>query len=163
MTDSCSPTVGASARTSVPGVALLAAAVFLVAGCASGSGDRAAVRTAPVTSLSDAVECAREGGGEMGFDVARIDEGENRLVLEREDEDVERSDPKFQRAVDQLRIEPAAGDPGTDRDLEVTARTFYEYFTRRGRTRRQREASPTAVEAAETLLERCASGAAAGS
>lgn len=162
MTDSSSPTAGARARTTVPGAALLAAAAFLVAGCASGGGDRAAVRTAPVASLSDAVECAREQGREMDFDVARFDEDEDRLVLEREDEDVERSDPKFQKAVDQLRIEPAAGDPGADRDLEVTARTYYEYFTRRGRTRRQREASPAAVEAAETLLERCASEPAAG-
>lgn len=163
MTDLTPPTVGSPSRTAASGTALLAAAVFLVAGCASGGSERAAVRTAPVASLSDAVECAREQGEEIGFEVARINEDEDRLMLEREDEDVERSDPKFQRAVDQLRIEPAAGEPGSDRSLEVTARTYYEYFTRRGRTRRQREASPGVVGAAETLLERCASEAAAGS
>lgn len=143
--------------------ALVAAAALLVAGCASGGAGRAPVRTTPVASLSDAVECAREAGEEMGFDAVQFDEEERRLVLEREDEDVRQSDPKFQRAVDQVRLEPGAGEPGSDRRLEITARTYYEYFTRRGRTRRQRDASPAVVEAADALIERCASGTAAGS
>lgn len=159
MTDLRAPVPGIASRTPVAAVSVAIAATFLVAGCASGGGDRAVVRTAPVASVSGAVGCAREQGEEIGFDVVRFDEEENRLVLEREDEDVNRSDPKFQRAVDQLRLRPGAGAPGSDRDLEVTARTYYEYFTRRGRTRRQRAASPGVVGAAETLLERCSAGA----
>lgn len=140
-------------RTPGPGPALLLAGALLLGACAGGS--LATVRTAPVPSLSDAIRCAREQGEETGFRTARFDEEEDRLVLEREDRDVQQSDPKFQKAIDQLTFRPGEG---ADRPLEVTARTYYEYMTRRGRTRRQREASQGATAAADALLEACASG-----
>jgi hypothetical protein len=140
-------------RTTGPGPALLLAATLVLGACAGGS--LASVRTAPVPSLSDAVQCAREEGEEMDFRTARFDEEEHRLVLERDDRDVQQSDPKFQKAIDQLTFRPGTG---ADRPLEVTARTYYEYMTRRGRTRRQREASRGARAAADALLEACASG-----
>lgn len=138
---------------------LLAVSVW-AAGCAGGG--QATVRTAQVPSLSDALECAREEGTEMGYDVARIDRDERLLILERVDEDVRRSNPTFHRAVDQLRLQPAAGEPGTGRDLEVAARTYHEHRTREGRTRRQQAASESVVADADALLERCASGGTAG-
>lgn len=157
MTTSTSSSDPAGARAGTPAAApaLLLAAALVAGACATGGAGRAPARTVPVASLSDAVACVRERGKKMGFEVARYDEETHLLVLEREDEDVQVSDPKFQRAVDQLRLEAAEGEPGADRGLTVTARTFYEYFTRRGRTRRQREASDGAVAAADTLIERC--------
>lgn len=143
-----------------PALLLLLAAVVL-AGCAGGA--RAPVRTAPVASLSDAVECAREQGKKMGFQVVRRDPEEHRLVLERTNRDVERSDPSFQRAVEQLELEPGSGEVGSDRPLEITARTFHEYWTRKGRTRRQQAASEQIRAAADTLLQRCVDGTASGS
>lgn len=141
-------------RTTVP--TLLLAAALAAAGCASGG--QSAVRSAQVASLSEAFDCAREEGRAMDFEVARADRDERLLLLERVDEDVQRSNPSFQRAVDQLRVEPGPGPEGSGRDLEVTARTYHEHRTRKGLTRRQRDASDGAVEAADALLERCAPG-----
>lgn len=160
MTNPAVPTDDRRPRPAGPLPALLLAASLVPAACAGGG--QATVRTAQVPSLSDALECAREQGTEMDFDVVRIDRDERLLVLEREDEEVERSSPTFQRAVDQLRLQPEAGEPGTGRDLEITARTYHLHRTRKGPTRRQRAASEGAVQAADTLIERCASGGAAG-
>lgn len=160
MTNASFPSDDRRSRPTGPLPALLLAASVVMVGCASGS--QATVRSAQVPSLSDALECAREEGTEMDFDVVRIDRDERLLILERTDEDVERSNPSFQKAVDQLRIQPGPGPEGSGRDLEVTARTFHEHRTRKGRTRRQQTASDGAVEAADTLIERCASEVAAG-
>lgn len=149
-------------RSTRPGPVLVLAAALLLGGCASGSGGLAPVRAVSVPSLSGAIECAREQGKELGFESVQYDEADHLLVLERTDEDVRRSDPTFQRAVDQLTLEPGEGDASRDRPLEVTARTYFEYFTRRGRTRRQREASEGVRAAAGTLIERCAGGEAGG-
>lgn len=143
----------AGGRPAAAGLAL-AVAALLAAACGA---SRTAVRTAPVGSLSDAVECAVQQGEQMGFDVVAVDRSDHRVVLERDDRSVTRSDPTFRRAVGQLTLQPADGTAASGA-VEVEAKTFHEFFDRRGRTRRQREPSRRILSAAETLLDRCASG-----
>lgn len=133
---------------------LLTALVGVLAAAACGA-SRTDVRTAPVASLSDAVECSVEEGEAMGFEVVGLDRDDHRVVLERTDESVGRSDPTFQRALDQLTVEPAGEDPRSARELSVEARTYHEFFNRRGRVRRQVNASEGVRAAAGTLLDRC--------
>lgn len=137
------------------GVSLAALVALAAAACGA---SRTTVRTVPVASLSDAIACAVEQGEEMGFEVLSLDEDDHRVVLERTDPSVRRSDPKFQRAIGQLILERAGEAATSGRRLRVEARTFYEYFDRRGRTRRQRETSEEILAAADELTSRCASG-----
>ena len=137
------------------GVVALALAVALVAAACGAS--RTTVHTAPVASLSEAVDCSQETGKEMGFDVVAIDRSAHRVVLERPDPSVRRSDPSFQRAVGQLEVLPAEREAGAASPLSVEVRTFHEYRDRRGLTRRQREPSDGILAAADSLLSACAS------
>lgn len=151
-------------RRRAPGwLALGMAAVLLAAACGT---SRTAVRSAPVGSLSQAIDCSLEEGEEMGFQAVSVDRTDYRVVLERTDPAVGRSDPSFQRAIGQLIVERAEREPGATAVLDVEARTFHEFFDRRGRTRRQRDASERILAAADSVLARCASArssAAAGS
>lgn len=131
------------------------AAALLVAACGA---SRTTVRSAPVASLSEAIDCTLETGREMGFETISVDRTSHRVVLERTDRSVRRSDPSFQRAIGQLTAERAEGEPGASTALAVEARTFHEFFDRRGRTRRQREPSERLLAAADSVLDRCASG-----
>ena len=133
-------------------VALAALTALLAAACGA---SRAQIRTTSVSSLSEAITCVVELAEEMDFEVVSLARDDHRAVLERTDEGVSRSDPSFQRAVDQLTALPAERSPGAAPALAVEARTFHEFFDRRGRTRRQRDASAGAVAAADTLLSRC--------
>lgn len=134
-------------------LALSLAAAVVVAACGS---SRTTIRTAPVASLSGAIDCSLETGKEMGFEAVSIDRPDHRVVLERRDPSVSRSNPSFRRAVGQLTVLPA--EPGASSEIAVEARFFHEYFDRRGRTRRQREPSDRILAAADSLLSTCASG-----
>lgn len=150
----------AGARPRAPGWLAPGAVVLLVlllaAACGAG---RTAVRSAPVGSLSGAIDCSLEEGEEMGFEALSVDRTDHRVVLERTDRSVRRSDPSFQRAVGQLTVERAEGEPGASA-VAVEARTFHEFFDRRGRTRRQRDPSDRILAAADSILARCASAGA---
>lgn len=149
---------GARSRSRAPGWLAPGAVVLLVLMLASACGaSRSAVRSAPVGSLSAAIDCALEEGEEMGFEAVSVDRADHRVVLERTDREVRRSDPSFQRAVGQLTAERAEGEPGASTALAVEARTFHEFFDRRGRTRRQRDPSDRILAAADSVLDRCAS------
>lgn len=154
MNDVSSAGSGAAGLGAAGKLALPVAALLLAVACGASRTD---VRTAPVASLSDAISCAVERGEAMGFEVVSLDRDDHRVVLERTDESVSRSDPTFQRAVDQVVLEPAGTASGAPRAVSAEARTFYEYFDRRGRTRRQREPSEGVLAAADALLARCAS------
>lgn len=146
---------GASRRTPgwlAPG---LAAVLLVLLATACGT-SRTAVRSAPVVSLSEGIDCTLETGREMGFEAVSVDRTNHRVVLERTDESVRRSNPSFQRAIGQLTAE-RAGEPGASLALDVEARTYHEFFDRRGRTRRQREPSERILAAADSVLDRCAS------
>ena len=155
MNDASSAGSGAAELVRAAGkLALPVVALLLAAACGASRTD---VRTAPVASLSDAVSCGVERGEAMGFEVVSLDRNDHRVVLERTDESVSRSDPTFQRAVDQVVLEPAETGPGAPPSLCAEARTFFEDFDRRGRTRRQREPSEGVLAAADALRARCAS------
>lgn len=146
------PGPGSAPAALLPPAALLAAAVLLAAACGA---TRTELRSAPVASLSEGITCVIEKGDEIGFEAVSVDRSEQRVVLERNDEEVRRSDPTFQRAVDQLTGRAADRTPGGSPGLAIEVRTFHEFFDRRGRTRRQRDASAAALAAADTLLSRC--------
>lgn len=152
----------AGGRATAGAVALALAAVLVAAACGA---SRTTVRTAPVASLSEAIDCSLETGEEMGFETISIDRSAHRVVLEREDSSVSRSDPSFHRAVGQIEVLPAEPAAGATSPLSLEVRTFFEYRDRRGRTRRQREPSDRILAAADSVLSTCASGrsSAAGS
>lgn len=148
----------AGARSRVPGWLAPGAVVLLVLMLAAACGaSRTAVRSAPVGSLSGAIDCSLEEGEELGFEALSVDRTDHRVVLERTDRSVRRSDPSFQRAVGQLTVERAEGESAGASALAVEARTFHEFFDRRGRTRRQRDPSDRILAAADSVLDRCAS------
>lgn len=102
--------------------------------------------------------CAETETKERRFDVEFRDPGIGRLIVSRVREDVRRSDPSFQKALDQLIIDVVMPEEdGSDRGLRITARTFHEYWDRRGRTRRQHDVSEEVRAAAQALLEACGS------
>lgn len=146
----------AGVRSRAPGwpgpAAVLLLVLMLAAACGA---SRTAVRSAPVGSLSGAIDCSLEEGEEMGFEAISVDRPDHRVVLERTDRSVRRSGPSFQRAVGQLTVERAEGEPGATA-LAVEARTFHEFFDRRGRTRRQRDPSDRILAAADSILASCA-------
>lgn len=143
-------------RVTAGGLAAVALAALLAAACGA---SRAAVRSAPVPSLSEAITCSVEQGEEMRFEAVAVNRDEPRVVLERTDGDVGRSDPSFRRAVDQLIATGGDREPGAGPALAIEARTYHEHFDRRGRTRRQRDPSPGVLAAADSLLDRCAGDA----
>lgn len=134
--------------------ALAPVAVWIaVGGC--GASRSVTYELAGVESPDDVFACVEEAMKEDDWDVEYRNERTGRLVVSTTRRDIRRSNPTFQRGVDQLAIDVPTEDPGT---IEVTARTFLEYFDRRGRTRTQIEPTPEIQAEARALLERCAPG-----
>lgn len=130
-------------------------ALTLLAGCGA---SRSVSYTAAIDLPGDVFTCVQTATSEADFVVEFRDERQRRLVVSRTNEDLQRSDPNFQKAVDQLTVDVGPSDAVSDPRLRVTARTYFEYWDRRGRTRRQHETSADARTAAQRLLELCGPG-----
>ncbi len=105
---------------------------------------------------AEVFDCATDEAKALGYYRQLIDEADKRLVVRKVDKTVQRSDPIFRKAIDQLIfevVEPAA-EGGTT--LRVIARSFHEYFSRSGPTLEERSASTQVKAAARAVLEKCA-------
>lgn len=103
-------------------------------------------------------DCVTRETERMGFDRTTFDKREMRIIVSRTDPEVRRAETTFRRGFDQLTVDVEGGDRDTGSSIEVTTRSLLEYFDRTGVRLVEREATPGALRAAETLLEACAGG-----
>lgn len=146
--------VGLPVRRGVAALTMISLALTLTMGCGA---SRSVSYSAGVDVPGEAFECVETETGEADFEVEFRNERQGRIVVSRTNESLRRSEPTFQKAVDQLTIDVGSSDSGNGPRLLVTARTFFEYWDRRGRTRRQHDASTQVRDAAQRLLQRCGS------
>lgn len=140
----------------LPRVAPMLACLALLAGCGARYGTSVAGGT--VGEPPDVFTCVQDEVKEMGYTAFSLDTRELRLVARKEREGVQRSEPGFLKAIDQLEADVRTeGDGAT---LQVTGRTFHEFFTRRGSTLVERQSSEEVGADASALLGACATAAA---
>lgn len=131
------------------------ATLVLAAGCGATT-TTTMVGSAEVPRAT-AFSCAQDQAKELGYDVYQKDDKDMRLVVRKENDEIQLADPTFHAAYDELTIESVAGASGGS-ELHVEARTLYEYFDRRGANFQQREPTTEVQLAAQNVLKKCTGG-----
>jgi hypothetical protein len=109
---------------------------------------------APAASPADAMECARQKIGPLGYRPLAYDDQELRLLARRPDLKATRANPEFRRNIDQIEITSAPGADGKTK-LTVVGRTYAELETHRGPTEEEERASAGVKESAQAILDAC--------
>ncbi len=125
-----------------------------LAGCVGGSLSTRMTDTSPVAA-PDVFACVRDQIKSVGFAQTSYDAERLRLNARRLDETQRRPDTQFRRIVDRLAVEVGPASGGTLTNVTVDAMTFAEMTTQRGPTEVQEKTSPTARDAARTIIEKC--------
>jgi len=108
----------------------------------------------PAASPADAIECARQKIGPLGYRATAYDDQEFRLQARKTDSKVARANPQFRRNIDQLDITATPGADGKT-SLTVVGRTYAELETHRGPTEEEERASAGVRESAQAILDAC--------
>jgi hypothetical protein len=108
----------------------------------------------PSASPADAIGCARQKLGPLGYRPTAYDDQEFRLQARKPDDRAQRADPQFRRNIDQLDITAAPGADGKT-TLTVVGRTYAELETHRGPTEEEERASTGVKESAQAIVEGC--------
>ena len=108
----------------------------------------------PASSPAEAITCAREKLGPLGYRPTAYDDQELRLQARKPDYTVQRANPQFRRNIEQLDITAAPGADGKT-TLTVVGRTYAELETHRGPTEEEEPASAGAKESAQAVLDAC--------
>lgn len=108
----------------------------------------------PSSSPADAIACARNQLGPLGYRATAYDDQEFRLQARKPDYNAQRANPQFRRNIEQLDITAAPGADGKT-TLTVVGRTYAELETHRGPTEEEERASAGAKESAQTILDAC--------
>jgi hypothetical protein len=131
----------------------LVPAVFLLAACGAPSYP-VTLTASPSASPADALACARQKLGPLGYRPTAYDDQDFRLQARKPDDKAHRADPQFRRNLDQLDITAAPGSDGKT-TLTVIGRTYAELETHRGPTEEEERASAGVKESAQAILDAC--------
>ncbi len=129
-------------------------ALLLLSGCGATMSSTTLVSTP--SRGPELFDCAVDHFKESGYSTSAIDKVDNRLTVRKVDDEVERSDPTFRRAIDELTFEVVGPTEEGGARLRVIARSLHEYTYRRGPTLQERSASTQVKAAARAVLEKCA-------
>ncbi len=129
-------------------------ALLLLSGCGATMSSTMVVSTpSPGAELFD---CAVDHFKDSGYSTSAIDKADKRLTVRKVDDEVQRSDPTFRRAIDEITFEVVGPTEEGGARLRVIARSLHEYTYRRGPTLQERSASTQVKTAARAVLEKCA-------
>jgi hypothetical protein len=134
-------------------VRLFAPALCYLAACGAPSYP-VTLTASPSAGAADAIECARQKIGPLGYRATAYDDQEFRLQARKPDTKATRANPQFRRNIEQLDISAAPGADGRT-TLTVVGHTYAELETHRGPTEEEERASAAVRESAQAILDAC--------
>lgn len=130
-------------------------ALALVAGCGGGAPLVTTISAPSPVPAPDAFSCLRNQLKTTGFSQSSLDQGELRFTARKIDENVRKPDTQFRRMIDRIAFDVEPGTGGDITEIIGEASTFAEYSTERGPTEEQKQASETATQAVQSLIDKC--------
>jgi CDP-diacylglycerol pyrophosphatase len=128
--------------------------LLLLGACGGGGLLYTTLTATPAAGPPDVFECVRTKLSQLEYQQTSIDLNDRRIVARNIDDKATRPDTQFRRLINRLEIQANAGADGRTQ-LKVVAHTFGDYFTSRGPTEIEEEASAEVKQDAQAVIEAC--------
>ena len=101
--------------------------------------------------------CARAQLKSLNYSQTALDIGDHRVAAKVKDPNLTVSDVQFRGGYNAIEVKVDAGGANGQTDLKITARTYFEYFTQRGTTLEEKDASEDVKRDSHTIADACTS------